>query len=491
MRPDKQHSAEVEDSGLMDSQVRSTPPLGPIDLTPPPSTQLPKHARSTMLTDKRESSLASPPLTSKPGPPFSQGRLFGEVPTMDAVEKMPENQVRTLVTELLPALSEARMSAAHSKLQHNLLSIETSEAANKAAVEREMTRREVQVLQESPRLLSPRSPHHSAQRHLDLALKKCRELQNTNEQLAQRMHAARKLIRDLSGKNEDLMEDNHLLRQRIQQNRDHLDAMRSSGAISVNGTPLTEHGTPAIHRTPKTPATARSVQAMNHTSGGRATFDALLLADEVLKSHEVNSVPSTPTRSKAKKVNQVHHIRGAHSLSSLPSTPNRSRPITADGTLGTPTPHRAFNPRAGLSVPGKHLDYAALSPPQREDRDSTISASEDEGEGYSHHVTASQASQRATEMLRRSTFNSKDNSPRSSQNHKASASSRNHPSQAKVSGQVKKCYGDESERIDKRVGSGSIYDDAGRGSKKAKMGNGAKESVGLGIEQWERDRPGK
>ncbi|KAL8669440.1 MAG: hypothetical protein Q9168_005965, partial [Polycauliona sp. 1 TL-2023] len=55
-------------------------------------------------------------------PVFHTERLYGEVPTMQAVEKMPEDQVRTLVTELLPALSEARMSAAHSKLQHNLLS---------------------------------------------------------------------------------------------------------------------------------------------------------------------------------------------------------------------------------------------------------------------------------------------------------------------------------------------------------------------------------
>ncbi|KAL8800275.1 MAG: hypothetical protein Q9182_005299 [Xanthomendoza sp. 2 TL-2023] len=490
MRQDK-HPAKIDNTSEMESQVRSTPPPGPIELTPPPSTQLPKHSRSSVVNDRRESSLASPPMTSQPSPPFSQGRLFGEVPTMDAVEKMPEEQVRTLVAELLPALTEARMSAAHSKLQHNLLTIETNEAANKAEVEREMTRREVQVLQESPRLLSPRSPHHSAQRHLDLALKKCRELQNTNEQLAQRMHAARKLIRELSGKNEDLTEDNHLLRQRIQQNRDHLNAMRSSGALSVNGTPLTDIGTPALHRTPKTPATARSAQAMNHTPGGRATFDALLLADEVLKSHEANSVPSTPTRPKARKVSQAHHIRGAHSLSSLPSTPNRSRPITADGALVTPTPLRVLNPRAGLAVPSKHLNYAAPSPPQREDRDSTISASEDEGEGYGQHVTASQASQRATEMLRRSTFNSKDNSPRSSQNHKASAASRNDASKTKVLGQVKKRYGDESERIDKRVGSGSIHEDASRGSKKAKMGNGAQESVGLGIEQWERDRAGK
>ncbi|KAL8725298.1 MAG: hypothetical protein Q9166_007447 [cf. Caloplaca sp. 2 TL-2023] len=479
-------SADIGNATVMDSQVRSTPPPGPIDLTPPPSTQIPKHARFAQMNDKRESSLASPPLTSKPEPPFSRGRLFGEVPTMEAVEKMPEEQVRTLIAELLPALGEARMSAAHSKLQHNLLSIETSEAASRAEVEREMTRREVQVLQESPRLLSPRSPHRSVQRHLDLALKKVQELQTTNEQLTHRMHAARKLIRDLSGKNADLVEDNHLLRQRIRQNRDHLDAMRSSGAISINATPLTEFATPTHHRTPKTPATARSAHTTSHPPGSRGTFETLLLADEVLKNHEVNSVPSTPTRTKPKKLNQPQHVRGAHSLSSLPTTPNRSRPFTADATLLTPTPQRVANPRASFSVPAKHLRYASQSSPQREDRDSTISASEDEGAVYSGHLPASQASQRATEMLRRSAMNSKDNSPRSSQNHKASASSRSDPSQSQIFGHVKKHRGDGCERVDKRVGSGSIYEDVGRGPKKAKIGSGAeKVGLGLGIEQWE------
>ncbi|KAL8780653.1 MAG: hypothetical protein Q9213_006362 [Squamulea squamosa] len=491
MRQDKPSSVKTsgasQDTFGMDPQVGSTPPPGHIDLTPPPSTQIPKHARSTLANDKRETSLASPPLTSKPGPPFSQGRLYGEIPTMQAVEKMPEDEVRTLVTELLPALSEARMSAAHSKLQHNLLSIETSEAASKAEVEREMTRREVQVLQASPRLLSPRSPQNTAQRHLDIALKRCRELQDKNEHLEQRMHAARKLIRNLSGRNEDLMEDNHLLRQRIRQNRDHLNAMRSSGALSVNGTPLTDFPTPSNHRTPKTPATARSTQVINPTPSSGGTFDALLLADAVLKNHEISSVPSTPTPNKARKsINQAQHMRGAHSLSSLPSTPNRSRPITADGALLTPTTQRTANARGAFSVPGQQLKYLAQSPPHRDDRDSTISASGDEGEGTVDHVNASQASQRATEMLRRSAINSKDNSPRSSQDNKRLAEAQYDANQSKIFGHVKKYRRDGSDKTDKRIGSSSIYEDAGRGTKKVKMGKGNTESVGLGIEQWER-----
>ncbi|KAI4139946.1 MAG: hypothetical protein L6R39_006031 [Caloplaca ligustica] len=478
-------SAEIEDSATIDSQYRSTPPPASIDLTPPPSTQIPKPTRPAKMADKREPSLASPPPTSRLSPPISQGKLFGEVPSAEAVEKMPEEQLRTLVGELLPALGKARVSAAHSELQYNLLSVEAGEAAKRAEVERDMALREHQVLQESPRRLghstSPNSPQASAQRHLDLALKKCRQLQYDNDQLERRMHSARKLIRDLSAKNEDLLEDNNLLRQRIKQNREHLNAMRSSGAISVNGTPFTDFGTP-LYRTPKTPATARSSQAINNPPSSQGAFDALLIAGQVL-NNEANSMPSTPTRTKPRKFNQPHHMRGAHSLSSLPSTPNRSRPLTADNALLTPTPQRTLNPRASLSVSNKHIapEKSREQSPHREDRDSTISASEDEGEQY---VPASQASQRATDMLRRS-MNSKDGSPRPKQNPKSSQSLRHEPSQTKLLGHVKKHRADGVERIDKRVGSGSVYEDIRHSPKKAKISNSRRESVGLGIDRWE------
>ncbi|KAL8686282.1 MAG: hypothetical protein Q9218_007212 [Villophora microphyllina] len=481
----KSASVEIEDSHTIDSQYRSTPLPVQIDLTPPPSTQIQKPARTARMTQNRESSLASPPPTGKIAPPISQGRLFGELPTPEAVENMSEDQLRTLIGELLPALSEARTLAAHSKLQHQLLGIEASEAARRAEVEREMTLKEVQVLQESPRgngsLLSPPSPQASAQRHLDLALKKCRQLQHDIEKLERRMHAARKLIRDQSGQIEDLREDNQRLRQRIKQNRDHLNAMRSSGAISVIGTPHTDFGTPVHHRTPKTPATARSAHPIVTPSRSQDAFDALLVAGQYL-NNEANSVPSTPTPLKDRKVNQAHHIRGAHSLSSLPSTPNRSRPVTADNAYLTPTPQRTSNSRASMSVPAKRLIYNDKEPPStqarsREDRDSTISASEDEEQ----YVGASQASQRATEMLRRSAMNSKDNTPNSSQKHQRSESA----SQSKIYGQIKKPRSDGAERADKRVGSSSVYEDIGRGPKKVKTANGVKESVGLGIKQWE------
>ncbi|KAL9022594.1 MAG: hypothetical protein Q9185_000305 [Variospora sp. 1 TL-2023] len=472
-------STEIEETNTIDSQSRSTPPPAPIDLTPPPSTQIPR--KTAKMTDKHESSLASPPPTSRSNPPISQGALFGEVPSKDAVDKMPEEQVRSLVAELLVSLNNARTVVASTQLQHQLLTIETNETVQRAEVEREMALREHQVLQESPRRhgqMSPHSPHASAQRHLDLALKKCRQLQFDNEQLERRMHAARKLIRNLSEKNEDLTDDISRLRLRIKQNRDHLNAMRSSGTISVNGTPLTNFVTPNHHRTPRTPLTARSSHAVNNPPSSQGAFDALLIAGEVL-NNEANSVPSTPTRGKPRKINQPQHMRGAHSLSSLPSTPNRSRPMTADNALLTPTPHRTANHRASLTAPSRYI-----IPPSRKDRDSTVSASEDEDEQYKEYIPASQASQRATDMLRQS-MNSKDGSPKSGSTHGASQSLRREPSQSKISGQVKKFRGDGMARIDKRVGSGSVYEDTRHSPKKVKMGNGRRESVGLGIERWE------
>ena len=168
---------------------------------------------------------------------------------------MDEGQLRGLVSELLPAFGEARVNAAHSKLQHSLLSIETEEAAKRAAVEHEATRREVQVLQEgSPahrNSFSPQSPQASMQRNLQLALAHCRDLQNVNSVLEKRLRSSKKLINQLDEQNADLKESVQLLRQRIKENREHLNEMQSTGAISINGTPSLEYSTPLHNQTPQ------------------------------------------------------------------------------------------------------------------------------------------------------------------------------------------------------------------------------------------------
>ena len=473
--------------GLTDPQYSSPPPHPTSDLTPPPSSQIPAQPSMSVRAEpsgKREPLLASPPGTLKSGTSMYSAGLFGEFPTVDSVRDFNEEQLRSLVAELLPALGEARMSAAHAKLQYSLLSIENSESTKRAEVEHEMTRREFQVLQECNQIqrdakgytMSPCSPQSSTQRHLDLALKHCRELQAVNAVLERRLQQAKKMIMQFDGKNVELMEHVHLLRQRIKQNRDHLDAMRSSGAISVNGTPATDFTSPLHKSTPRVPKSSRTTLSAKNHVGSQDPFDALLFAGQVLNA-ETNSVPSTPSRPRPKK-QQSTHIRGAHSLSSLPATPNRSRPITADGALFTPVNHQAAEPRTSFSAPTTQLSYNEED--HREDRDSTISASDVEEEPFNDYdVPASQASQRAASMLRRVSRQNGDGLTAA-----RSMGVSKGMKQAKISGQLRKVGTERHEPLKRRGNDVNTYDEIVRSNKKSRKGEKVSERVGLGIATW-------
>lgn len=447
-------------------------------MTPPPSTQLPKSsakAAQSNFTNRREHSLASPPATLRPGPPITSAGLFGELPSLETVQKMDEGQLRGLVTELLPAFGEARVNAAHSKLQHSLLSIETEEAAKRAAVEHEATRREVQVLQEgSPAnrsSFSPRSPQASMQRNLQLALAHCRDLQNENSALERRLRSSKRLINQLDEQNADLKDSVQLLRQRIKENRDHLNEMQSTGAISINGTPSLDHSTPLHNRTPKTPATSsRLARDANPNLGSQDPFDALILAGQVMNG-EASSVPSSPLQVKAKKTHP-QHMRGAHSLSSLPTTPLRSRPVTADNIFINSI-DRADH-RVSFSAPGTRLTYHEESH-AREDRESTISASDNEED---ENIPGSQASQMATSMLRRSLGSQNETEALSRQTPESSKLM-----QAKLFGHVTKSNVGPA-KPGKRAADSNPYDDNPRSSKKARKVGSGTEQVGLGIQTW-------
>lgn len=395
---------------------------------------------------------------------------------MENIEKMDEAQLRALVLELLPALGEARVTAAHSKLQHSLLSIETKESAKRAEVEHEATRREVQVLQEGSPVhrhsFSPRSPQASMQRSLHLALAHCRELQQENTMLNKRIKASKKVIAQLDGQNTDLKEHIQLLRQRIKDNRDHLKELQSSGAISIHGTPLTEFSTPLPKDTPRTPATTgRAARDANQTVSSQ--IDALLFAGQVLNG-EANSVPSTPSQPRSRKRHQ-QHIRGAHSLSSLPTTPNRSRPVTADNVFVASAERSGANHRVSLSAPSTQFT------PQdrtlaREDRDSTISASEDEDV---EQLPGSQASRAAANILRRSLESQRDTSTASAQ-----ILDTGKLTQGKLFGQVKKPGMAKMEVSTKRGNDVNSYDEIVRNSKKSRTAESTSDRVGLGINSW-------
>ena len=375
-------------------------------MTPPPSSQALKTALklpNTRLAGLNDQMPVSPPATLRTSPPISSGSLFGEIPSHEMISEMNEEQLRSFVLELLPAFTQARVSAAHSKLQHSLLSIETQEAAKRAAVEHDATRREVQVLQDaspaSCNTFSPRPSQASMQRSLQLALAHCRSLQQENMVLEKRLRASKKKIVELDDRNAELRGDVHLLRRRIKDNRDHLNEMQSNGAISIHNTPSMDYNTALHYQTPRTPTNiSRPNRETPHTVGSQDPFGALLLAGQVMNG-EASSVPSSPKQVRTKKP-YSSHMRGAHSLSSLPTTPQRSRPFTADYKLATPVDRIDHN--ISFSAPGTQFTYHTDSRVQ-EDRESTISASDNDEDPYRHEdVSGSQASQMATHMLRQS-----------------------------------------------------------------------------------------
>ena len=453
--------------------LNSPPPITSSDLTPPPSTQMPKQSGIYFreLNHHQTARLVSPPATTRPTPRARPEFKNGQFPTLEDVSGIPDSQCRDIVQELIPALGETRMALAHSKLQLNLLSIESVEAAQRAEAEHDLTRREVEVLQAGSPVLrnraslypDPRSPLAQVQRHLESSIKQGRGLEVENYQLQRRLKQAKKVIKHLDAKNTQLTEDNALLRDRIKQNRDHFNEIRSFA-----------HQTTGNGSRPSTqsPQRNRNIPANSSRQRKQNPLDALLIADQLL-SGEALSVPATPTPHRAARHN-ASHIRGTHSMSSLPTTPSRSRPATADQALRTPLNQIVPAPLPSYSAPAKQLGQLPSSR-RREDRESTISVTDDEAM-TDEDVPASQASQAASSMLRRFPGPSSQGSPRMGTQERLV--------QAKLLGKLSKPYG-YGERTEMfREEEGSDGETEGRTRKKVRLDSGGREEVGLGIGLW-------
>ncbi|EHL02463.1 hypothetical protein M7I_1544 [Glarea lozoyensis 74030] len=296
---------------------------------------------------------------------------------------------------------EARMSAAHYKLQHNLLTIESEEAVKHLEVEHDMTLREVELLQ--ARVQDAQDPPE-----LEHYRRRTKILEEELRKERESLRKAKKIIISKEDDIIDLQIDVKQLRERIRINRVHVNEMRSPGGIYHNPSLHTSPTTPQFYRsTPKhTPMTNRSMR-QGHQSQEEPPFAALLLADAVLREGN-NSAPSTPIvdRRPAQRTPN-RHSRGVQSLSSLPTTPGSARQKSGHSTL---LPSAQFSAQAEARV-ATTLSGGLQHPRERrrKSRDSTISASDTEeieraAAGYreeSQEVTESQASQSATEMLRR------------------------------------------------------------------------------------------
>ena len=426
----------------MNKSAYTSPPAMSASMTPPPSTQparfqSPVNRTSTGLADTL---LASPPPTA------SRGNVLRALPTFNAIATADIGELRAIATELVATVQEARTSAAHFKLQHNLLAMESEQAAQRAEVEHQMTRREVEVLQAAEykqRTLSLRNSQPPQQTQVEALSRACRALEEERDEAERRLARAKKLVELQKDKCELLEEENHLLKKRIRENREHFTRLKSLSPSYT--TPRDVFTTPQRKPIPLFP----------HTAPSHSNIAALLAAGEVL-SGESLSVPSTPTRTTHVSKFKHGHVRGAHSLSSLQTTPIQARPISHEGFPDSMVP---------FSAPASQLVVESAER-ERHERDSTISISDAEEAVSDDNIHQSQASSMASEMLRRNPGSQE--SLRLSQGAERSSNLL----QTKLFGPVKKVAHSRKR--------GASVDRDDMKAKKAKIAQG----VGLGIETW-------
>jgi hypothetical protein len=475
-------SMSVGGGSQVNEKIRSPAAIS-ASITPPPSTQAPG---PRLQTDVRRAAtpsaaLSSPPPTVPNGikRDFTNGTTIPR-PTVDDVNNATETELREMVKALVAEnekleliASEGRMSAAHYKLQYNLLSMETEETAKRMEVEHEMTRREVAILQYNN---SGRDPTPAGQEYVARLRAFAQSMEQENHALDNKLQKAKKMIEMKNEELQEAKEDKARLLQRIRENREHMNVLRSPGGIFHVATPKVSHqsypATPQQYRgTPKhTPMTGRSINREHSTE----PFAALLLAGNVL-SQENNSAPSTPhvgNRRSDPRTPVHRHNRGVHSLSSIQATPGSARPATANSTL---LPSVQFTPRGDGQTPVHHSRER-----RRKSRDSTISASDAEEiaraarasySEESEEIQESRASQSATEMLRidpRESFEvaaSRTTTPTPN-------AEKNNLHQSKIFGSVSKPAAEKRKRLP------HTYDEEYATAKKVRA---VVEGVGLGI----------
>ncbi|KAI9752525.1 MAG: hypothetical protein M4579_005601 [Chaenotheca gracillima] len=479
--------------------VKYSTPVPPISsMTPPPSSQVPRRdislspspvAKDEMAGFARTpgpvaSLFSSPPLTTLndtlrpadlPSDQSYKPPAPEEISTASSAELKSMLETSIKENERLSALcQEARTSAAHYKLQHNLLSIETEEAVKRMNVEYEMSRREVEALQKVDhshqfggslsRSGSPLSQPNDSSVFGRLALdmkEECRSLKAEVDVLDRRLRKAKKLILHREGEIFSHKQENDQLRQRILVNREHLNQFRRPGGL-FDTSPRQLHASPSNKTRPDD------------------SIDAILLADQVL-NHGTATAPSTPMRSHNVKTGRSGHNRGAHSLSSLPSTPIQRRPRQPPRTHDV-QPMIIDSPR-GRSASTMD-DVHGSSQRRRQSRDSTISASDQEDHSHApfmdEYDNGSPASQMATKMLRRS-------AEQAGQIPRTPKGKPNKLVQPKLFGQVKKPVGQRIVHLglgnSPNVGMEDAHESAGADAHRAKKFK-ANPGVGLGIGNW-------
>ncbi|KAK8022924.1 hypothetical protein PG991_006805 [Apiospora marii] len=402
IEPDASLKTELNEHHSPSSQVI------PSSLTPPPSSQVaqqngPSAGQPLGYISSQRANMFSPPATTsnplarRDQPPSNASEYLP--PTANQISDASVEELRAMFHSCLAENARSKMETAHHKLQYSLLRMQAEEEANRAAVEHEMMRREVEVLRQAEHSRQARRELSAAAESTQakyLHLKVLYEAAvDEIETLQKRSKLAKKVIQQKEDENISLTDERDMLLTRIRENREHFHMLCSPGGVFHGAlTPKT----PAI-ATPQQPrATPRHTPRATHphhhahshslshihthhrdprqeNDTSQAGFAALLQA----LTREDNSAPSTPlggTRLAPRA--PPKHTRGAQSLSSLPTTPN-ARP-RGDHSVLLPSadlvPHSEPPPR--FPVDARVVPETPTSKRGRKSRESTISADDNE-----------------------------------------------------------------------------------------------------------------
>lgn len=435
-----------------------------ISMTPPPSSQVSQPVRTRSRTaTPAVSHLSSPPPTVAAPAQSQRSANYGDATfTTDRIQKASPEELRSWVTDLVGALQDAKTVSAHHKLQHQMLLMESAEAAERMAVEMDMAQREVEVLQtvEQQRHVAEHQPTPQPDAdpnfrsvHVDLysaMVQEMRELKSQNAYLDGTTAHQKRLILQQENEIASLNDRVVLMRDRIRESRDHLTKYRRGGGM-LDSTPRTNRSTPY-----QTPRRDRSAPNSQEQQG----FAALLHATDLVSQGTMSATPKLRHR----KGPVVGHSGAGYSSSSLPATPHRLPAKTLSSAYYTPHDARQSQIKVPQTEPvARRLNFhstpVSAAPLRREERehdsDGTVSASDDseaetEVPDRELNVGDSQASQLASQMLRSPT----------GKRHRETAAPRG-MLQSKLFGQVQKA---------------GIQREESREAKRARV-----NSIGLGI----------
>ncbi|KAK4099442.1 hypothetical protein N658DRAFT_498373 [Parathielavia hyrcaniae] len=418
------------------SEDRAAPSVIPSSLTPPPSSQYPNAvsaaAGNTLAyLSSQRSGIFSPPATGINGVKRESVATDLVTPTPSQIADASVEELRVMLQACMAEQARLKMEAAHHKLQFNMLSIRAEEDTKRAEVEHEMTKKEVEALQQAECARQARRDINAASELTQvkyLQLKVLHEqVLDENDALHKKIKAARKVIQQKEDEISSLTDERKMLLNRIRENRDHFRILCSPGGMFHGAVaPKVQATSPQQHRgTPR--QTLRAANRDSHRDHHQEGFAVLLQA----LSQDNNSAPSTPLPGQrpAARV-PLKHTRNVQSMSSLPSTPmgrnqGGSRGLLPSIDLVPQTEPVLRHPRYVPETPA-----TPTSRERRKSRESTISAEDnqelarqalqsfasrgpqhsrgshqrlpgEEGEEEEEEVFESQASQAASEMLRR------------------------------------------------------------------------------------------